>query len=95
MSDMHRNGSPEAETSHEQLPDPVDQFEVTVEKQDDGWAVIKIADGERSVINLHPDEESARTEAKSFHEAATRHEDGARVEDVPDSYPGKGVDETQ
>lgn len=95
MSDTNQQGSPNAEASTQDLPSPVGDFEVTVEKQDDGWAVVKVVDGQRSVIETHPDEESARTQATAFQEAATRHDDGARVAEIPEGYPGKGIDETR
>ena len=71
----------------------VDEFEVRVEQRDGGWAVIRVADGDASVVTTHPDEESARREAGLLEAAATRYEGSARVEDVPEGYPGKGVDE--
>lgn len=89
MSD--ENTEPNA---HADLPDPVDDFSIRVEKQDAGWAVIKHADGEESVITHHPDEESATLYAVQLQGTARRHEGVHREEAVPGTYPGKGVDET-
>lgn len=77
------------------LPDPVEDFAVEVEESDGGFAVVKEADGERSVVEEHPDLESAQQQADLAESAANRYEGAAREEEVPDSYPGKGVDERE
>lgn len=72
----------------------VDDFTVEVEEQDGAWAVVKTADGQRSVIETHPDKVSADRQAAILTGAALRHDNAAPEREVPDSYPGKGVDET-
>lgn len=86
---------PSSTPLHGSLPDPVDEFAVTVEKHDDGFAVVKEADGERSVLEQHADKDAAQQQAHLVEGAATRYEGAMREEEVPDSYPGKGVDERQ
>lgn len=69
----------------------VNDFDVVVEQQDAGWAVITVADGVRSVVAHHPDEESAVFAADQARKAATRHEDAIpAVAPRPEKYPGDG-----
>jgi len=83
------------ESSPKDAPhDHVGNFTVAVEEQDGMWAVIKDADGQRSVVDRHPDEEAARRQADLLELAANRYDGAPREEAVPDSYPGKGEDET-
>lgn len=81
-----------AEQTREQLPH-VEHFEVVVEQHDEGWAVFTEADGVRALIRTFPAEQNARFYADQLGATATRHDDAAHQEPVPDSYPGKGVDE--
>lgn len=89
---MSEQGSGE---SPEETRDHVEEFSVSVEQQDGGWAVVREADGERSVIETHAEEEDARRQAEMLAGAADRFTGAARQDAVPDSYPGKGVDETR
>lgn len=76
-------------TGHEEQH--VDEFDVVVENQDAGWAVITVADGVRSVINHHPDRESAEFAAQHIERGATRYDNAAAVvEPEPEKYPGDG-----
>lgn len=69
----------------------VDDFDVVVEKQDAGWAVITVADGVRSLIGHHPDRESAQFAARHIERGATRYDHAAQeVEPEPAKYPGDG-----
>lgn len=73
----------------------VDDFAVSVEEHDEGWVVVKTANGEQTVVDTHPDEKSARLQADQFEDAATRYDGAVREEEVPPTHPGKGANETQ
>lgn len=67
----------------------VEQFSVHVEERDGGWAVVKTADGESTVVDTYSEEQDARRLADSLDRAANRYDGAPRVEDVPGSYPGQ------
>ena len=92
MNDHEHGEQPHEHGEH--AHDIVKDFSVSVEQQDGGWAVIKHADGARTVIEHHPDEETARKHAANVEGMATRYVGAAREEAIPDGYPGKGVNET-
>ena len=63
-------------------PEPVENFDVTVEESDRGWIVVIDVDGERKEIgDPHPDRESAEFYAKNVADGAERWDGGARVEE--------------
>ncbi len=86
--------APRAETDPDALPH-VDDFAVTVEQAGREWTVVTVADGVRKEISKHSSQAEAEREAEGLHAVAIRHETGPREEAIPDTYPGKGVDETQ
>lgn len=72
---------------------PVNDFDVKVEQQDDGWAVVTVADGERSIVSHHPDKDAAEFAATQVKETATRHAGAIPpVPPDPEKYPGDQVD---
>jgi hypothetical protein len=88
MDDSHVSRPASAEGAE------VENFSVTVERHGNSWEIVTTADGVRTVIESHSDEESARRQAELLERTATRHENAAREEVIPETYPGKGADET-
>ena len=62
-------------------PEPVDDFEVTVEETDRGWIVVSVADGVRKELGEpHPDRESAEFYAKNVSSGAEMWDGAAEVD---------------
>lgn len=71
----------------------VSDFEVKVEQHEGGWAVVTIADGNRSVISEHPDKSEADYAAEQLERTANRHVGAAtKVQPDPAKYPGDQVE---
>ena len=66
----------------------VDNFDVQVEQQEEGWAVVTVADGKRSVISHHPDKDAAEYAATQVDRTANRHSGFTQVAPDPEKYPG-------
>ena len=64
------------------MNEPVENFDVSVEKTDRGWIVVATADGERKELgDPHPDRVSADFYAQQVSAGAEMWDDGAQVDD--------------